>query len=317
MSKKPASLTSDLLARKGEAEPSTIDPADRMTLSAGPGFSAYGGGGGRDGDDEGEEARPRPPEPEIIYTAEETGGGGGSTRLIVGAVLGLIIVGGIFLVMTGKEGGVAPVSPDITAQAPEMQAPATPETQMPVTPESAAPETLTTVPAAPGQSTAEAPAPSAPGSATNSTTPSAPADLRPTTPVEGAPVESAPQAPAVPPVASVEVPSAPVQAAKPVEEAAPAEKPAAVAAKPSSKGAYVVQLFALKDEAAARASWAKLTKKHGDVLSGHALDVEKADLGDKGTWYRVRAAGFATKAAANSACSKLKASGQDCMVKKR
>lgn len=301
MSKKPASLTSDLLARKGEAEPSTIDPAARMTLSAGPDFSGYGGSG-RDGEGEGEETRPRPPEPEIIYTAEETGGGGGSTRLIVGAVLGLIVLGGIFLVMSGKERGVAPVSPEIAAQQEPAETPAmgpaVPETT--AAPETA-PETLTTVPATPGQGTAEAPAPQAP------------ADLRP-----GATAEPAPQTatPAVPPVASVEVPTAPVEAAKPVEEAAPAEKPVA-AATPSSKGAYVVQLFALKDEAAARSSWGKLTKKHGDVLSGHALDIEKADLGDKGTWYRVRAAGFTTKAAAASACTKLKASGQDCMAKRR
>lgn len=295
MSKKPASLTSDLLARKGEAEPSTIDPEARTTLSAGPGFSAYGGGGsGRDDEDEGEETRPLPPEPEIIYTAEETGGGGGSTRLIIGAVLILIIIGGIFLITSGKERGVAPVSPDITAQAP---------VGSPAAPEAAAPETMTTVPGAPDTV--------APDAATPDTTTH---DLRPAAPAE----ESAPQAqaPATPPVASVEVPTAPVEAAKPVEEAAPAAKPVATA-KPSSKGAYVVQLFALKDEAAAKASWAQLTKKHGSVLAGHALDIEKADLGAKGTWYRVRAAGFATRAAANSACTKLKAAGQDCIVKKR
>ncbi|HEY4344825.1 MAG TPA: SPOR domain-containing protein [Parvibaculum sp.] len=312
-------MTSDLLARKGEAEPSTIDPQERTSLSAGPGFSAYGHSG-RDGEGEGEDLRPLPPEPEIIYTAEETGGGGGSTRLIVGAVLALIVVGGIFLVMTGKERGVAPVSPEIaTTQTPaaETSAAETPAAGAvtPTTPAtSAAPETLTTVPAAPGQSVAEAPATAETPAAGSS----APADLRPSAPVESAPVQSAPQAatPAVPPVASVDVPTAPVQAAKPVEDAAPVQKPAA-AAKPSSKGAYVVQLFALKDEAAARTSWAKLTKKHGDVLSGHALDIEKADLGPKGMWYRVRAAGFTTKAAANSACAKLKASGQDCMAKKR
>lgn len=301
MSKKPASLTSDLLARKGEAEPSTIDPEARSTLSAGPGFSAYGGGGGgRDDDDEGEETRrPLPPEPEIIYTAEETGGGGGSTRLIIGAVLILIILGGIFLMTTGKERGVAPVAPDLATQAP---------VEAPAMPEAAAPETAT-VPGMPETGASDMAAPEA-------TNPNVtPHDLRPAAPAE----ESAPHAEApssVPPVASVEVPTAPVQAAKPVEEAAPAAKPVATA-KPSSKGAYVVQLFALKDEAAAKASWAQLTKKHGSVLAGHALDIEKADLGAKGTWYRVRAAGFATKAAANSACTKLKAAGQDCMAKKR
>lgn len=299
MSKKPASLTSDLLARKGEAEPSTIDPAARMTLSAGPGFSSYGGSG-RDGEGEGEPIRPRPPEPEIIYTAEETGSGGGGTRLIIAAVLGVIIVGGIFLATTGnQERGVAPVSPDIAAQAP---APA--ETPAPATAPSdqaapAAPETLTTVPAAPGQSAMQQP----------------PSELRPG--AESAPPSAAPAAPSAPTssVPAIEVPTAPVEAAKPVEEAAPAEKP--VAAAPSSKGAYVVQLFALKDEAAARASWTKIMKSHSAILGGHALDIEKADLGEKGTRYRVRAAGFATKSAAASACTSLKAAGQDCMVKKR
>lgn len=305
MSKKPASLTSDLLARKGEAEPSTIDPEARTTLSAGPGFSAYGGGG-RDGEDEGEETRPLPPEPEIIYTAEETGGGGGSTRLIIGAVLILIIIGGIFLMTTGKERGVAPVSPDLTTQAP---------VESPAMPEAAAPETMATVPGTGAPETATSGTATPDLAAPNETAPDATAqELRPGAPAE----ESAPQAqvPSTPPVASVEVPTSPVQAAKPVEEAAPAAKPAATA-KPSSKGAYVVQLFALKDEAAAKASWAQLTKKHGSVLSGHALDIEKADLGAKGTWYRVRAAGFATRSAANSACTQLKAGGQDCMVKKR
>ncbi len=134
MSKKPASLTSDLLARKGEAEPSTIDPSARMTLAAGPGFSdEYSGGhhepeGGDRDDDLGPYAdearhRPMPPEPEIIYTAEETGGGGGSSRLIITAILGLIIIGGIFLVVSGNQpDSVAPVANDIVAQTPEATA---------------------------------------------------------------------------------------------------------------------------------------------------------------------------------------------------
>jgi cell division protein FtsN len=86
---------------------------------------------------------------------------------------------------------------------------------------------------------------------------------------------------------------------------------------PASKGAFVVQILALKDEAAARKSWAQLVKRHPKVLAGHALDVEKADLGAKGTWYRVRAAGYASRAAAAAACSQLKAAGQDCMPRKR
>jgi cell division protein FtsN len=303
MSKKPASLTSDLLARKGEAEPSSIDPAARMTPSAGPDFPPYGSGGfgGHDGG-----GRPRPPEPEIIYTAEETRSGGGNTRLVIGAVLGIIVIGGILLTLSSRtDRGVAPVSPNITAeQAPapsavEPSAPAAPET-VPATPapqqpeaaqqQAAAPETP---PAAPQAATPETAAPQA---VVPQATAPAPAPAAPESPAEASAPEAASPAPTA-------------------EEAAPVEKRAA-AAKPASKGAFVLQLQSLRDEKSARASWAHLTKRYA-ALSGHALDIEKADLGDKGVWYRVRAAGFATKAAAASTCAKLKSAGQDCIVKKR
>jgi cell division protein FtsN len=303
MSKKPASLTSDLLARKGEAEPSSIDPSARMTLSAGPDFPPYGSGGfGSHGDDG--EGRPRPPEPEIIYTAEETGSGGGSTRLIIGAVLALIVIGGIVLTLSSRtDRGVAPVSPDITtARAPAAITEEAPPAETAPS-ASGAPEAQAVTPAAPQPETAPAPEPAAPVS-------QAPAPQA---------SEPAPQAATVP--APTEEPQNPTATAEPepaqapaAEEAAPAEKPAAV--KPASKGAYVLQLQALRDEKSARASWAHLTKRYA-ALSGHALDIERADLGDKGVWYRVRAAGFATKAAATSTCAKLKSAGQDCIVKKR
>jgi cell division protein FtsN len=292
MSKKPASLTSDLLARKGEAEPSSIDPAARMTPSAGPDFPPYGSGGfgGHDGG-----GRPRPPEPEIIYTAEETRSGGGNTRLVIGAVLGIIVIGGILLTLSSRtDRGVAPVSPNITAeQAPapsavEPSAPAAPQQPEAAQQQAAAPETP---PAAPQAATPETAAPQA------------------VVPQATAPAPAAPENSAA--VAAPE-PAAPAPAA---EEARTVEKPA-VTAKPASKGAFVLQLQSLRDEKSARASWAHLTKRYA-ALSGHALDIEKADLGDKGVWYRVRAAGFATKAAAASTCAKLKSAGQDCIVKKR
>ncbi|HEX7775819.1 MAG TPA: SPOR domain-containing protein [Parvibaculum sp.] len=312
MSKKPASLTSDLLARKGEAEPSSIDPAARMTLSAGPDFPPYGSGGfGGHGDDG--EGRPRPPEPEIIYTAEETRSGGGSARLIIGAVLALIVIGGIVLTLSSRtDRGVAPVSPGITTQ----QAPAAATEQTPPS------ETATAEPAAPGAPAASAVAPETPA-----TTPAAPQPETTPTPQASMPQASTPQA-AAPEAATVpaEQPQNPAATAEPApvqspevqapaaEEPAPAEKP--VAAKPASKGVYVLQLQALRDEKSARASWAHLTKRYA-ALSGHALDIERADLGDKGVWYRVRAAGFATKAAAAGTCAKLKSAGQDCIVKRR
>ena len=124
-----------------------------------------------------------------------------------------------------------------------------------------------------------------------------------------------------------ETPAAPlpIEETKPVAEVkAPVEAPApmakaepAAAAKPLTGGAYVVQLLALRDEASARAAWNKVYSKNAQILGAHTLDIEEADLGTKGTWFRVRAAGFETKSSANAVCSKLKANGQDCMVRRR
>tara|TARA_R110000824_G_scaffold118960_14_gene272090 strand:- start:212227 stop:213156 length:930 start_codon:yes stop_codon:yes gene_type:complete len=309
MSKKPASLTSDLLARKGEAEPSTIDPTARMTLSAGPGYSDYGGGDKGEGTAEdqaqapihSEEPRPVPPEPEIIYTAEETSRGGGSSRLIIIAVLGVIIVGGIFLAMSGTQtNSVAPVAENIVPRTEEPSAPV----QMTEATDSAS-----------GQSEVTAKDASAGDTSTVDGVPEESKALQPATPddVADAVVAETPAAPL------------PIEETKPVAEAkSPVEAPAPVAkaepvaaAKPLTGGAYVVQLLALRDEASARAAWNKVYSKNAQILGAHTLDIEEADLGTKGTWFRVRAAGFETKSSANAVCAKLKANGQDCMVRRR
>ncbi|PKP76574.1 MAG: hypothetical protein CVT81_13995 [Alphaproteobacteria bacterium HGW-Alphaproteobacteria-3] len=316
MAKKPASLTSDLLARKGDAGPSSVDPVSRVTIAPGRQPNLSGIGAGEDpsqrlyaslaterpemyGTDE--EERPRPPEPEIIYTPEEEDGGG-RARLVAGAFVGLALLGGVIVALSLNDGGsgVAPVAPDVTAipdEAPAApapaqvaQAPAAPETQ--ANPEAAvpgaeeeAPELRTSAePAAP----APAEAPAASESAPTSITPPA--------------LQSEAEAPA---------------AAEPVPEKVAAAEPAAPAPAVASGGAYVVQIMALREEGAAKSAWAALQKKHPAILGGHALDIEKADLGDKGTYYRVRAAGFETKADAQSACSSLKSAGQDCLVKAR
>lgn len=316
MAKKPASLTSDLLARKGEAGPSSVDPVSRVTIAPGrqPNLSGIGAGEGPSqglyaslaterpemyGTDE-EEERPRPPEPEIIYTPEEEDGGG-RARLVAGAFVGLALLGGVIVALSLNDGGsgVAPVSPEITALPDETPAPAAQVAQAPEAP--AAPETDEIEATVPGA--AESPAEEAP-ELRASAEPAEPA----------APEESAPTSITPPALQSkAEVPAA----AEPAPEKTVAAEPAAPAPAAASGGAYVVQIMALREEGAAKAAWATLQKKHPAILGGHALDIEKADLGDKGTFYRIRAAGFETKADAQSACSSLKSAGQDCLVKAR
>lgn len=320
MAKKPASLTSDLLARKGEAEPSSVDPVSRVTLASGrqphltgigveegpaPGLYAspaterpqmYGSD---------EEERPRPPEPEIIYTPEDEEGSGRG-RVIAFAFIGVALLVGVLVAFSLNDSGtgVAPVSPDLTAQ-PEAAAPQR------TAPEVAAEAEVPAPAAEEPQDTAATPAETAPAE-------DAVAELR-STPETAAPVETAPAETA--PVAIAPVESAPAEAAPApaAQEPAPTPAPtaAAPAAAPASGGAFVVQIMALREEAAARTAWDALQAKHGAVLGGHALDIERADLGDKGVFFRVRAAGFGSKADAQSACTRLKSAGQDCMVKPR
>lgn len=111
-------------------------------------------------------------------------------------------------------------------------------------------------------------------------------------------------------------------ASKPVETAAvapPATKPAATedaAPTPAAAaGAYMLQIGAYKSQADADAAWKIFKSKH-PIASGYSEDVRKADLGDKGTWYRLRMGSFADKAAAGSVCEKLKADGGNCLVAK-
>ncbi len=101
----------------------------------------------------------------------------------------------------------------------------------------------------------------------------------------------------------------PAPAPKPVVkvEPKPAPKPTPVAA---SGGNYKVQLGAYGSDAEARQNWSKITGKHGDVVKGTPVIV-KADVNGK-TYYRLRASGFASAAAAKSACATLTGRGQGC-----
>lgn len=139
-----------------------------------------------------------------------------------------------------------------------------------------------------------------------------------------------------PPEEPVATPTAPVAAAEPVETPVVAEPtvetlepapkpqpiPAPAAAKPAApanaaSGGWVIQIGSFRDTARAQTEWAGVQRKHPDILTGTTADIQRADLGDKGIWYRLRAAAYATKGAAETACGKLKAAGTDCLVRKR
>jgi cell division protein FtsN len=98
---------------------------------------------------------------------------------------------------------------------------------------------------------------------------------------------------------------------KPVK-AAPTLPPAALAMATAPAGAFVLQIGAYKSQSEADAAWKTYQSKHAALLAGFAQDVQKADLGDKGVWYRLRVGSFADKAAAAALCDRLKADGGAC-----
>lgn len=103
----------------------------------------------------------------------------------------------------------------------------------------------------------------------------------------------------------------PVPQPKPEAEAAPQPQPA------GPTGDWQVQLAAFRDEASANAAWKALQKKFPDQLSALEPTIIRADLGDRGIYYRLRTGDFTSKQAADSFCQVLAAKGQGCISARR
>ncbi len=95
--------------------------------------------------------------------------------------------------------------------------------------------------------------------------------------------------------------------------ATPAPKPAAAA---PATGGVVLQIGAYKSQADADAAWKTYKAKHAALLSGYSDDIQQADLGEKGTWYRLRIGGMSNREVAAGLCDRLKADGGACILGK-
>lgn len=128
------------------------------------------------------------------------------------------------------------------------------------------------------------------------------------------PAAAAPQAAEAAPqeVASLQAPPAP--AAKPAAKPA-AQQTAAVTPAAAAPSKYVVQVGSKKNQTDALASFADMQQKYPKLLGSYRPIVQKADLGAKGIWYRLRIGPIADKTAANKLCGQLKSQGlPDCLV---
>ncbi len=79
-------------------------------------------------------------------------------------------------------------------------------------------------------------------------------------------------------------------------------------------GDYFVQLASVKSDDGARKEWARLRKGHAELLGDLKLDVQRADLGDRGIFYRIRTGPFPNRATARDMCAQIKAAKLGCLV---
>ena len=121
-------------------------------------------------------------------------------------------------------------------------------------------------------------------------------------------IEAAKGAPTPIAVSAAQVGEAPVA---PIAQAPPAAPSAPVA---PAAGSFLVQLGALRTPDAAETAWAKLDSAHPGLLRGVRKDVQRAELGADGVYYRLRAGYFDDRAKAVSFCERVKGAGLACMV---
>lgn len=101
-------------------------------------------------------------------------------------------------------------------------------------------------------------------------------------------------------------PRKPIQREETVAAAAPAK---AKPVQPAAGNGFVSVLTSQKSRMDALKAFADMQQKYTDVLQNRTPDVREVDLGDKGVWHRLVIGPPASREAANTVCTQLKAHG--------
>ena len=106
------------------------------------------------------------------------------------------------------------------------------------------------------------------------------------------------------------------QTAQPQQQAATSPSKAAQAPSSPSKPAAGtrLQLGSLRSEDAARQEWERIKRKNRDLLGNLSATPVRAELGDKGVYYRIQAGPIADLAAAERICGELKQRNIGCIL---
>jgi hypothetical protein len=70
----------------------------------------------------------------------------------------------------------------------------------------------------------------------------------------------------------------------------------------------------LRTEDAARQEWERIKRKNSDLLGSLSATPVRADLGDKGVYYRIQTGPLADSAAAERICGELKQRSIGCII---
>ncbi len=110
----------------------------------------------------------------------------------------------------------------------------------------------------------------------------------------------------------------------PVPSARPAEQPVTIVeavnqrgnlvdSQAAAPGAYSMQISSQPSEAGARESYQNLSRRYTSIIGGRGVNIQRADIPNKGVFYRVRIP-VGSKNDATALCNQYKAAGGSCFV---
>ncbi len=82
--------------------------------------------------------------------------------------------------------------------------------------------------------------------------------------------------------------------------------------KPALYDGYLVQLMAQRRPGPLKTTWTRISERHASILGDLKPIIEKADLGARGTMYRLKTGPFKSRDGADRVCNALKKRGLDC-----
>lgn len=101
----------------------------------------------------------------------------------------------------------------------------------------------------------------------------------------------------------------------PASAPSPGPTKASTAKRPPAKtGKLRLQLGAVRSADAARGEWARLKRDNPDLLGGMSAVAIRADLGDKGVYYRIQAGPIADASTADRICGELRQRRLACII---